>query len=104
MLPAKGERVVILGGGPAGTSCAIHLLKRGITPLIVERDAYPRFHIGESLTGDLGRLLRDLGFGARLDADPNPHKHGVNVYGPKGHTSWHVPVMDRLPNGELEAR
>lgn len=93
--------VVILGAGPAGCSCAIHLLRRGIVPLIVERDPYPRFHIGESLTGDLGRLLRDLDLGDRLDRDPNPHKYGVNVFGPRGHESWHVPVMGRTEDGEL---
>ena len=54
--------VVIVGGGPAGSASALHLLQRGITPVIVERESFPRFHIGESMTGEAGGLVRDLGF------------------------------------------
>ncbi len=53
--------VLIIGGGPAGSTAAMRLLALGIKPLIVEREQFPRFHIGESMTGELGALLRDLG-------------------------------------------
>lgn len=96
-----GARVLVIGGGPAGAAAALHLAARGIEPLVVERESYPRFHIGESLTGEAGRLLKELGFGERLDGDDHPHKFGVNVFGPKGHDCWHVPVMARNAAGEL---
>ncbi len=41
--------VVIIGGGPAGSTAATFLARKGHSVLIVEREKFPRFHIGESL-------------------------------------------------------
>jgi flavin-dependent dehydrogenase len=41
--------VAIIGGGPAGSTAGALLAKAGRRVLIVERDRFPRFHIGESL-------------------------------------------------------
>jgi FADH2-dependent halogenase len=41
--------VIIIGGGPAGSSAAITLAQEGRRVLVLERDKFPRFHIGESL-------------------------------------------------------
>lgn len=94
---------VIVGAGPAGAACAMHLASRGIRPLVVEKDEHPRFHIGESLTGEAGQLLRQLGLEEFLLSEPYPIKQGVNVFGPAGQESWHVPVMARAEDGELVA-
>ena len=87
--------VVIVGGGPAASFTALFLLEHGIRPLIVERDSFPRFHIGESLTGEVGGILRDLGLEADLAARRFPVKHGVTVYGASGTNTFWVPVMRR---------
>jgi FADH2-dependent halogenase len=99
-LPAHHE-VIIVGGGPAASFTALFLLKQGIRPLIVERHAFPRFHIGESLTGEVGGLLRDLGLEAELAARQFPIKHGVTVYGANGTNTFWVPVMRRQHDGDL---
>jgi len=39
---------VIVGGGPGGSSAATALARRGRSVLLLERDRFPRFHIGES--------------------------------------------------------
>ncbi len=95
---------VIVGGGPAGSAAAMRLLAHGVTPTIVERETFPRFHIGESMTAECGRLVCELGLEqAMLDAG-YPIKHGVRVFGPKGDTGWWVPVMQRDETGVLQPR
>ncbi len=91
----KKYPVIILGGGPAGAATAMHLLQRGITPLIVERDDHPRYHVGESLTGATAVTLRDLGLGPVIDAQNYPIKHGALFYGPDGKNDFWVPLVRR---------
>ena len=84
--------VIIVGGGPAGAASALYLLQKGIKPVILEKERFPRYHIGESLTGEVGKSLRELGLEDKMDAARYPIKHGVNVYGPSGANSFWVPV------------
>lgn len=93
--------VLIIGGGPAGATAAMRLLALGIRPLIVEREEFPRYHIGESMTGECGGLIRQLGFADRMAQARHPVKHGVNVYGTRGRNDWWVPVMQRIEDGSL---
>jgi len=46
--PAHCE-VLVIGGGPAGSTIATLLARRGRRVVVVEKDRHPRFHIGESL-------------------------------------------------------
>src|SRR6185295_18443768 len=85
--------VLILGGGPGGAAAAMFLLREGITPVILEQEEFPRFHIGESLTGEAAQVLRRLGLEKAMGE--NPVKHGVVVYGANATTTWYVPVSSR---------
>ena len=58
--------VLIVGGGPAGAASAMFLAREGIKPLIIEQEKFPRYHIGESLTGGGGQVLRQLGLEAEM--------------------------------------
>ncbi len=73
--------VVIVGGGPAGAASAMFLIREGIRPLILEMESFPRYHIGESLTGAGGKVLRDLGLTEEMYRRKHPCKQGVKVYG-----------------------
>jgi len=97
-MPRKKYPVIILGGGPAGAATAMYLLKRGITPVIVERVEHPRFHVGESLTGATALSLRGLGLGPRIDAQNYPIKHGVLFYGPDAKNDFWVDLVRRDEN------
>lgn len=77
--------VVIIGGGPAGASAALFLEREGVSSIIVRTDeASPRYHVGESMTGEAGKVIRELGLEAEMVARGYPVKKGVKVYGPKG--------------------
>ena len=92
----KKRKVIIIGGGPGGAATALYLIKSGIRPVIVERQSFPRFHIGESLSGECGNSVRKLDLETELKAQNYPVKHGVNVYNPKGVPFW-VEVKGALP-------
>src|SRR6266567_2060234 len=89
--------VLIIGGGPGGSTAAMCLLREGIKPIILEQEAFPRFHIGESMTGEAGQLLRRLGLEKLMLKKQHPVKHGVKVFGTGGVNSWFVPVGARQP-------
>jgi 1H-pyrrole-2-carbonyl-[peptidyl-carrier protein] brominase len=92
----KKREVIIIGGGPGGASAALNLLKAGIKPLIIERQNFPRFHIGESLSGECGNCLRSLDLEDKVNAQNYPTKYGVHVYNPHGTAFW-VEVKQRCP-------
>src|SRR5207247_5053396 len=93
--------VLIIGGGPGGSTAAMCLLWEGIKPIILEQEAFPRFHIGESMTGEAGQLLRRLGLEKKMLSANYPVKHGVKVYGSEEANTWFIPVSARTPNCKL---
>ena len=93
--------VLIVGGGPGGAMSALFLLREGVKPIILEQEEFPRFHIGESMTGEAGQVLRRLGFEDKMQGANYPVKHGVKVYGADGVNSWFIPVSARTPEWRL---
>ena len=92
----KKRPAIIIGGGPAGSATALYLLQSGVQPLIIERESFPRFHIGESLSGECGAGLRTLDLEPEIRRQNYPIKHGVKVYNPHGTAFW-VEVKKRCP-------
>jgi 1H-pyrrole-2-carbonyl-[peptidyl-carrier protein] brominase len=92
---------LIIGGGPGGTAAAMLLIREGIKPIILEQEMFPRFHIGESMTGEAGQLLRRLDLEQKMLDANHPVKHGVKVFGPSSVNSWFIPVCARAEDGNL---
>ncbi len=53
--------IAVIGGGPAGTTAATLLSRRGWNVVLFERDVHPRFHIGESLLPMNVPIFEELG-------------------------------------------
>jgi flavin-dependent dehydrogenase len=64
---AEETEIVVIGGGPGGSTTATRLAQKGRKVLLLERDKLPRFHIGESLLPSSTPVLRELGVFEELD-------------------------------------
>src|SRR4029077_17954124 len=93
--------VFMVGGGPGGVATAMFLAREGIKPVIVEAEKFPRYHIGESMTGAGGKGLRDLGLADEMYRRKYPTKQGVKVYGQSDKGTWVVPGTGRDDNWKL---
>lgn len=93
---SKEYDVVIVGGGPAATCTAMFLRQKGIQSVIIEKEQFPRYHIGESFTGETGGQLRKLKMGEVLDKEKYLVKHGTKVWGTDGKNSFYIPVRARM--------
>jgi flavin-dependent dehydrogenase len=70
--------VAIIGGGPGGSSTAAFLAERGFSVAVFEREAFPRFHVGESLMPATMLLLEELGVRHEIDARGFQLKYGAS--------------------------
>lgn len=73
--------VAIIGGGPAGSTAAALLAQAGRRVVVLEREKFPRFHIGESLLPSLAGIFDRLGVREQLDRTFMPKYGGEVVAG-----------------------
>ncbi len=69
--------VIIIGAGPAGSMAAALLARRGIKVLVLERQKFPRFSIGESLLACSMELLAEAGMVEAVMARGFQFKNGA---------------------------
>ena len=67
---------VIIGGGPAGSTVATYLARAGKQVLVVEKEHFPRFHIGESLLPYNMPIFDEMGVLPALEAADFMPKYG----------------------------
>ncbi|MDB4940804.1 MAG: FAD-binding protein [Labilithrix sp.] len=60
--------VVVVGGGPGGSVCATRLAQGGARVLVLEKERFPRFHLGESLLPRSLDVLEKIGVLAEVEA------------------------------------
>lgn len=98
MPQSRSTDVVVIGGGPAGSSTASFLRQRGLAVTVFERERFPREHVGESLLPFCHGLFRDLGVLAEMEKR-YVRKPGVRFISSDGsdYTTW---CFDRVIDDE----
>jgi flavin-dependent dehydrogenase len=76
--------VLIIGGGPGGSTAAIELAARGYDVTLLEKSHHPRFHIGESLLPANLPLFERLGVAAEVKSI------GMQKWGAEFVSPWHA--------------
>lgn len=79
--------VLVIGGGPAGSSTATILGRQGHRVVLLEREKFPRYHIGESLIPFTFGPLEKLGLIPKMKGSGFTKKYSVSFVQPDGKRS-----------------
>src|SRR6266566_5269439 len=79
--------VLIIGAGPAGSSAAALLAEKGHRVLVLEKEKFPRYHIGESLLPFTFFPLQRLGLIEKMGQSTFVKKYSVQFVSPNGKAS-----------------
>ena len=93
--------ILIMGGGPAGSTCATMMAREGLSVLVLERHKFPRFHIGESITAFGFRAFRELGVYEELKAQNYVKKKGLEFVMREKKRKIYFPPTERNEPDEL---
>lgn len=99
--------VIIIGGGPAGTTIASLLLKynTSLNVAIYEKETFPRDHVGESQLPSIGPILDEMGVWDKIENANFPVKIGASYTWGKNNEQWDFdfyPIEDWKDNPRPE--
>lgn len=81
----KERDVIIVGGGPAGSACAMYLEKAGVDVLLLDSESFPRDKIcGDAQGGKAMKVMRELGLHRPMDQVPHTEVNCIIFSSPKG--------------------
>ncbi|NUN98865.1 MAG: tryptophan 7-halogenase, partial [Candidatus Omnitrophica bacterium] len=78
---------VIIGGGPAGSTAAAVLAGKGRDVVVLEKEKFPRYHIGESLLPYGYFVLDKIGMLSKMKSSPFVKKYSVQFVSMDGKAS-----------------
>ena len=90
--------VIVIGGGPAGSTTSTLIAQRGYRVGLFERDIFPRFHIGESLIPETYWVLKRLNMLPKMRASRFVRKHSVQFVNATGRLSAPFYFWDNRPH------
>jgi flavin-dependent dehydrogenase len=82
----SSTQILVIGGGPAGSTTATFLAREGFDVTLIEKEVFPRYHIGESLLPSCLEILELLGAREKIEAYGFQRKGGG--YFDWGQDSW----------------
>jgi FADH2 O2-dependent halogenase len=94
LLSTKDFDVIIIGGGPGGSGMGCYLAKAGVSCLILERELFPRQHVGESLVPSSTRVFREIDFLDQMETAKFPHKFGAAWTSANTNQLFHMKVHE----------
>ena len=87
MSDSQSWDVLVIGGGPAGSTAAALLATQGRRVLVLEQDEFPRYHVGESLIPHCYFPLERLGLIEAMNRSHFTRKYSVQFAGRSGRMS-----------------
>ncbi|MEO9514567.1 MAG: tryptophan 7-halogenase [Paracoccaceae bacterium] len=81
---------IVVGGGPGGSTAATLLAKAGKSVLLIEKDKFPRYRIGESLVPGIVPVLEELDVLDKIDAHGFTEKFGITLVWGGQQEKWSV--------------
>ena len=90
--------VVVIGGGPAGSTTSTLIAQKGLKVKLFEREKFPRFHIGESLIPETYWVLDRLKMLDKLKASQFVKKHSVQFVNAQGKQSAPFYFFENKPH------
>ena len=96
--PANAYDVIVIGGGPAGSTTSTLIAQRGHSVGLFERERFPRFHIGESLIPETYWVLKRLNMLPKMQASRFVKKYSVQFVNAQGRESAPFYFWDNKPH------
>ena len=90
--------VIVIGGGPAGSTASTLIAQRGYKVTLFERERFPRFHIGESLIPETYWVLQRLKMLDKMKASHFTKKFSVQFVNANGKLSAPFYFHDNKPH------
>jgi flavin-dependent dehydrogenase len=90
--------VVVIGGGPAGSTVSTVLAQQGVRVRLFERERFPRFHVGESLIPETYWVLKRLNMLDKMRKSHFVQKHSVQFVNANGKQSAPFYFRDNRPH------
>jgi flavin-dependent dehydrogenase len=90
--------VVVIGGGPAGSTVSTLLAQHGYQVELFERERFPRFHIGESLIPETYWVLKRLNMLPKMQQSHFVKKYSVQFVNASGKLSAPFYFWDNKPH------
>lgn len=97
-MDSQSTDVLVVGGGPAGSTVSTILAQRGVKVTLFEREKFPRFHIGESLIPETYWVFKRLNMLEKMKASSFVKKFSVQFVNAAGKESAPFYFHDNKPH------